>query len=87
MMSPELNWITTRPTEPGYYWFLGYFIAPRSSTPPYYIDGDRPIVCHVIDNPLKPGCLIVLVAGDESMPWDVNDAEGRWTGPLTPPEE
>ena len=86
-MGLELNWINTRPTQPGYYWCLGCFIAPRSSTPPCCVDGDVPIVCRVIGNPFTPGSLIVLVAGDGSMPWKVTDAEGRWAGPLTPPEE
>jgi len=84
-MGLELNWMDKRPEQPGYYWFLGCFIAPRSSTPPCYIDGDTPVVCRVIENPLKPGSLIVLVAGDGSMPWEVNDAEGKWAGPLDSP--
>ena len=87
MMGLGLDWTNKRPTQPGYYWFLGCFIAPRSATPPCRIDGDVPIVCRVIDDPLKPGSLIVLVAGDGSMPWEVNDAEGKWAGPLTAPKE
>ena len=64
-MGLELHWINTRPTQPGYYWCLGCFVAPRSSTPPCCVDGDVPIVCRVIDNPFTPGSLIVLVAGDD----------------------
>jgi hypothetical protein len=86
-MGLELKWNNNRPTQPGYYWFLGCFIVPRSSTPPQCIDGELPIVCHVAENPLEPGSLIVLVAGDGSMSWDVTDAEGRWAGPLMPPKE
>jgi hypothetical protein len=40
-----------------------------------------PHVCRVIDDPLKPGSLIALVAGDLSMPWDGQcrraDGQGR----------
>jgi len=44
-------------------------------------------VCRVVEDPLKRGSLIVSAAGDGSMPWDVNDAEGRWAGPLISPKE
>lgn len=68
-----MTWISDKPTKPGWYWFNGDTFYPPQIVSVQYT-GTR-----------KYDFLrVYFMSGQQSDPLELN---GKWSGPLTPPED